>query len=52
MKVRDILEKVNKVKELCGEDYDILALDCDNNTYDFKDIVFHEGLEVYGVKFE
>lgn len=52
MKVKDILKKVYEIEKLHGGEYDILALDCEGNTYDFKDIIFHDGLEVFGVEFE
>lgn len=52
MKVDLILKKVLEIKETVGGDCDILALDWENNPYDFKDIIYHEGLKVYGIKFE
>lgn len=52
MKVDSILEIIQKIREEKGGEYDIIALDDENNTYDFSDIVYHEGLEVYGIKFE
>lgn len=53
MKIDDIIEKLEKIKEQRGSgDYDIVALDEENNTYEFTDIIYNEGLDMYGVKFE
>ena len=52
MKIKHIIRQLEAIKNMVGEDYDIVCLDEDYNIYDFKGIVYHEGLEIWGVKFE
>lgn len=52
MTIDKVLEKLKEIKEKVGGDYDLYALDEKNNTYEFKDIIHHEGLDLYGIKFE
>jgi hypothetical protein len=53
MKVDLLIKKLQEIKEKHGTgDYYIVALDEENNTYELTDIIYHEGLDIYGVKFE
>jgi len=52
MKIDSMLKVLTKIEEAVGGDYDLVALDEENNTYELTDIVYNLGLEVYGIKFE